>query len=72
MRQDSTGPLLMADEDELEEGLEAFVKFAESAIEHIRSNYHVCDVNTFNDLADLGEKVFELCVLLGNIIGAGC
>ena len=49
---------------ELNDALEGFVYFGESAIEHICLKYHNCDVNTLNDLAELAEKVLELCVLL--------
>ena len=56
---------VMAGEGELEEGLEAFVMFAESAIEHIRTNYVICDVDTLNNVI---EKVFQLCILLDHMI----
>ena len=54
---------------ELNDALEGFVYFGESAIEHICLKYHNCDVNTLNDLAELAEKVLELCVLLEDVIG---
>ena len=57
------------DEDELFEGLEAFVEFAESAIEHVCLFYHNCDLDTFDDLVELAEQVLQYSVLLGDVIG---
>ena len=45
---------------ELNDALEGFVYFGESAIEHICLKYHNCDVNTLNDLAELAGKVQTL------------
>ena len=57
------------EEDNLYEGLEAFITFAESAIEHICLFYHECDVNDFDDVIELAEQVLQLSVLLGDLVG---
>ena len=57
------------EDDELYEGLEAFVGFAESAIEHVCLFYHNCDLDTFDDLVELTEQLLQFSVLLGDVIG---
>lgn len=57
------------DRDELYAGLDAFVGFAESVIEHVCLLYHNCDLDTFNDLVELAEQVLQFTVLLGDVIG---
>ena len=54
------------EDDELY-GLEAFVGFAESAIEHVCLFYHSCDLDTFDDLVELTEQLLQFSVLLGDV-----
>ena len=50
-------------------GLEAFLTFAESAIEHICLFYHNCGVNDFDDVIELAEQVLQFSVLLEDLLG---
>lgn len=46
---------------------EAFLEFAEAAIEHIRSVYPDCDEDTREDLLELAEQVLQYLVLLSDV-----
>ena len=46
---------------------EAFLEFAEAAIEHIRSVYSDCDEDTREDLLELAEQVLQYLVLLSDV-----
>lgn len=68
MAEHEAGPELEL-EDELYAGLDAFIAFAESAIEHVCLSYHNCGSDTFDDLVELAEQVLQFSVLLGDVIG---
>ena len=54
----------MDTENELYKGLEAFIVYAESAIEHICLCYHNGGDDDFGKLAELTQQVYQFSILL--------
>ena len=55
---------MSTDQDELYESLQAFIGYAESAIEHNG------DINNLDDLVEqIIEQVYQFSILLGDVIG---